>query len=240
MIQAKDYHVSEQIRTCHPVVLLPAPCFTTASCFSSTSCSCSSLLDSSLSLASLVSCYPQDCSQVPAQVIWLGSHSCLPDGSFSSHHHCLLSLLCSSQSHLNLLQAPQQHRAGDAPTALLAVSARRLHLISMCCWSLLPASSCRQRSSLGRFPVHLISKQTPILFHMLINQLPSCSQPLLLSSSLPRPFKTSRSYWHMFAGRIFKLQCEGSGTPFPARNKTLIMTSQKHKSVGLCNRSVMF
>lgn len=121
-------------------------------------------------------------------------------------HHCLLSLLCSSESHLNLLQTPQQQRAGDAPATLPAVSARQLRLINMCCQSLLPASSCRQRSSLGRFPVHLISKPTPILFHMLINCLPSCSQPFLLSSSLPRAFKTSRPYWHTFVGKIFKFQ----------------------------------
>lgn len=56
MIQAKDYCVPGQTRTCHPTVLLPAPCFTTAACFSSTSCSCSPQPDSSLTLASPVSC----------------------------------------------------------------------------------------------------------------------------------------------------------------------------------------
>lgn len=119
MIQAKDYHMPEQIITCPPTVFLPVPCFTTTSCFSSTSCSCSPpawLIISFLGQAGvLLSSRLLSCSCL---IIWLGGHSCLPDSFFSSPHHCLLSLLCSSQSHLNSLQTPQQQRTGDDPTAL--------------------------------------------------------------------------------------------------------------------------
>lgn len=95
-------------------------------------------------------------------------------------------------------------------------------LISPCCRSL-PASSRRQRSSVGSSLHASAAGAHQYLSTRLLISLHRAHGP---SSALPRPFKTSRWDWHVIVGRVCKFPGK-PGTPFPPRNKTLIRTSPK-------------
>lgn len=202
-MQAKDYHVPEQIITCRPTGLVSQlhPAFPQPV---------------ALVLPCLTHLLPQP-AQCPATpkptpgLLLVSSDMVATHVYLMAPFHCVLLPFHSSWSHLKSPQTPWQQSWWCSHCG--SVWSPRAAKAS-------PANSCRQRSSQGRFPAHLVSKQAPILFHVLISWLPLHSQPFLLSSSLP---KTFRSYWHMFVGRILEFQCKGSSVPFPGRNKTSIM-----------------
>lgn len=148
--------------------------------------------------------------------------------------------------------APQPLRLARSPSAaehvLLLLSCpqpvlRGSPLISPCSRSL-PASSRRQRSSVGS---SLHASAAGAHQHFSTHLLISFHRAHGPSSSLLRPFKTSRWDWHVIVGRVFKFPGK-PGTPFPPRNKTLIRTSPKrvaqHKSrvlqwiIHLYNKSI--
>lgn len=182
--------------------------FTTASCFPSTSCSCSPLPDSPLASASPVSRYPQTCSCAAPHVIAFGSHSCLPDSSFPPP------LFAPPQ----LLEPPEL--TSDPSAAEPVMLPLWPSLMSMRCQSLFLPVPVGRGAVRGGF-LHTSLRQAPILLHMLISWLPLHSQPFLLSSSLPRTF---RSYWCMFVRRILESQGKGNSSLFPSRKKISILT----------------